>query len=122
MSDATDAIVDIKEAILEYGSSIILIKHGVDVRDDYDNIITPAADTTFPMKALIGTSATDATLGKLTQAQKESYQLALRIYTTELINKEDYYIQFRSENYNITFISETILQDTTLIYELLVKK
>lgn len=122
MSDATDAIIDIKDALEEYGSTITLVKQGAEIRDDYDNIITPATDIQTVMKALVGTSATDTTLGKLTQAQKESYQLSLRLYTTEIINQDEYFIKFRNEDYNIVFISEIILQDTTLMYELLVKK
>ena len=122
MSDALEAIEDIKEALAEFGSSIVIKKETSEVRDSYGNIITPADYVNINTKALIGNQATDKLLSKLTDDQKNSYSLSLRLYTTELINKEDYQIEFRSKDYEIFMIDETILQDETLLYEVLLKR
>ena len=120
--DALLAIADIKAALNEFGSSIVIKKETSEVRDSYGNIITPADYVNINTKALIGNQATDKLLSKLTDDQKNSYSLSLRLYTTESINKEDYQIEFRSKDYEIFMIDETILQDETLLYEVLLKR
>lgn len=122
--DALDAIKDIKEAIAEYGSDITLEVAPTDaIRDSYGIITTPGTDgKSIPMKALISTSATDGLLSKLTNDVLNSYGMALRIYTTEEINKEDYQVNFRGKKYAISFIDEKILQNTTYMYEILTKR
>ena len=122
MSEATETIVDIQEALAEYGSSIIIKKSVSEVRDAYGVVTTAATATTENTKAFIGRYATSMLLSKLTDDQKQSYELSLRFYTTSVLNKEDYIISFKSSDYNIVIIDSKIFQDETLLYEVLVKK
>jgi hypothetical protein len=122
MSEATEVITDIQEALTEYGSSIIIKKSVSEVRDAYGVVTTAATATTENTKAFIGRYATSMLLSKLTDDQKQSYELSLRFYTTSVLNKEDYIISFKSSDYNIVIIDSKIFQDETLLYEVLVKK
>ena len=122
MSEATETIVDIQEALSEYGSTIAIKKSVNEVRDAYGVVTTPAIPTTENTKAFIGRYATNQLLSKLTDDQKQSYELSLRFYTTSVLNKEDYTISFKSSDYNIVIIDSKIFQDETLLYEVLVKK
>ena len=122
MSEATEVITDIQEALTEYGSSIIIKKSVNEVRDAYGVVTTAATATTENTKAFVGRYATSQLLSKLTDDQKQSYELSLRFYTTSVLNKEDYTISFKSSDYNIVIIDSKILQDETLLYEVLVKK
>jgi hypothetical protein len=46
MSEATEVITDIQEALTEYGSSIIIKKSVNEVRDAYGAVTTAATSTT----------------------------------------------------------------------------
>lgn len=122
MTDAELAVVDIAEAYEEYGSNIILIKSTNEIRDRRGILITPATVLNIPKKAMIGTFATDKLLKKLTSDQLKSYSLSVRFQTTEDINDIDYKIKFLNSTYNIFLIDKKILQNTTLKYEVLLKR
>lgn len=119
--DALNAIVDIKEAIAEYGSSIKILTQTAGEWDSYGNIVIPEGTSEVITKALIGSSATDKLLTKLSGDILNSYSLSMRLYSSTEITKANT-ISFRGDEYEIVFIDEMILQDTTLIYEILVKK
>jgi hypothetical protein len=53
MSEATEVITDIQEALTEYGSSIIIKKSVNEVRDAYGVVTTAATSTTENTKAFI---------------------------------------------------------------------
>lgn len=123
--DAIEAIVDVKEALAEYGESVGLIKKGTEaVYDEWgDTIITPAQpDTETTIDGIPKDIATDKILARLTDTQKESYSLYMLIYTTEEINKVDYLINFQNEKYEIVELFTKRLQATDIIQELLLKK
>ena len=122
MDDAQLAIEDIKQAMKEYGSNVTIEKSTDEVRDSYGNVITPATTVETNLKALIASRAADENLSKLTKDEKQSYNLSIRFYTTKPINKQDYTVAYNGETYQIVNIFEKVLQNTVLIYEILVKK
>jgi hypothetical protein len=122
MSEATETIVDIQEALAEYGSSIIIKKSVNEVRDAYGAVTTAATSTTENTKAFIKRYATNNIFMKLYQDFINSYDLSIRLYTSQIINKEEYTISYQSQIYNIVDIEKKILQDEIIYYDLLVKK
>jgi hypothetical protein len=122
MSEATETIVDIQEALAEYGSSIIIKKSVNEVRDAYGVVTTAATSTTENTKAFIKRYATNNIFMKLYQDFINSYDLSIRLYTSQIINKEEYTISYQSQIYNIVDIEKKILQDEIIYYDLLVKK
>ena len=121
MKDSTSAIQDIIEAIYEYGSSIVILTTTDEVTDAYGEVITKANIDRLETKALIGRNATDKVTQKLTEDILNGYDLSMRLYTSKTFNKTNT-IEFRDNEYNIVYIDEMILQDDTLMYEILVKK
>ena len=122
MSEATEVITDIQEALTEYGSSIIIKKSVNEVRDAYGAVTTAATSTTENTKAFIKRYATNNIFMKLYQDFINSYELSIRLYTSQIINKEEYTISYQSQIYNIVDIEKKILQDEIIYYDLLVKK
>ena len=122
MSEATETIVDIQEALAEYGSSIIIKKSVNEVRNAYGVVTTAATSTTENTKAFIKRYATNNIFMKLYQDFINSYDLSIRLYTSQIINKEEYTISYQSQIYNIVDIEKKILQDEIIYYDLLVKK
>jgi len=120
MSDATEAIVDITEAIEEYGSDI---KIGVETETlPYDPYVGHIYTTAWTdTKALIKKTASTDLSSKLTPDQLNSYEKAIKVYSATEITKQ-HKIQIRSEDYNITVIDVKELQNTILLYELLIAK
>ena len=118
--DALDAIDDIVEAVNTYGSDI---KIGVETETlPYDPYVGHVYTTVWTdTKALIGKTASTDLSSKLTPDQLNSYEKAIKIYSATEITKE-HKIQIRSEDYNITVIDVKELQNTILLYELLIAK
>jgi len=110
MSDATDAIADIQEAVLEYGSSIILntiVKGAYDPAEgEGPDIITP-----HPMKSLIN----DYTTKELENDNIRITDIKFRFYYAGAIGYDDQII-FDGKTYSLENIDKKILQDENLIY------
>lgn len=120
--DALDAIKDIKEAIDKYGSGIKILTQIAGEWDSYGNVIVPEGVSEEKTKAIIKSSASENIVQKIMRwALSEEYELSMKLYTSTELTK-DKKIEFRGDIYEITYIDEMILQDTTLIYEILVKK
>lgn len=114
MSEAAEAIGDIVEALNEYGTSITLRTISEDSYDPYTGTATTEVDT--DLKAFISLEASRVVSQ---QFAKNTYDLALKTFHTEKITKSNK-IVYNGEVYNITYVSSKVLQDTTLLYELLI--
>lgn len=122
---ALNAITKIKKAIDKFGSNIELqtqeqsIQRGDPLYDRYDpaNNLTPA--TLTAMKALVSSQPSKA-ISALENSVIGSYNLAMRLYTTVRINKKAHKIIYDGDEYEITYISKIVLQNETLMYEILV--
>jgi len=115
MSDATDAIKDIKEAIAEYGSDIKIVTL---TEGDYDPYTgATITRTEVPTKALISGTSTNEILNKAV----DTFDLSIKMYDSTEITKDNL-INFRGDDYEILFVDTKVLQNETLLYELLVKK
>ncbi len=117
--DALNAIADIKKAIAEYGSNVKILTKTAGELDSYGNVVVEEGITSVSTKALIGSSATDK-IGSRYSISTD-YSLSIRLYSKIPLTKANV-IKFRDDDYEIVFIDEMVLQDTTLLYELLVKK
>lgn len=115
--DALDAIEDIKEAIEEYGSDILLVTLTEGAYDPYTGAAT--IRTEVITKALIKSTTSNESLAKAV----DSYELSIKVYS-DLEITEDNLINFRGNDYKIMpkGLDSKILQNETLLYELLVKK
>jgi SPP1 family predicted phage head-tail adaptor len=114
MSEATEAIEDIVEALNDYGSSITLRDGTVTAYDPYTGPSVTDVDT--PLKAFI---SLEASRSLSQQFDSHTYDLAIKTYHTSKITKEDQII-YDGQVFRILYVSSKILQDTTLIYELLI--
>ena len=115
MSDVTDAIKDIKEAIAEYGSNISIITLIEGAYDPYQGATETRVETNT--KALVGSTSTNEILNNII----DSYELSIRLYSAVEI-KKDNLINFRGNDYKILYVDTKVLQNETLLYELLVQK
>ena len=120
MSDATEAIQDIIEAIEEYGSTIRI---ATETETGYDPYTGATYSTTYEdTKAVISKHASKS-MSEVMEANRitSAYDLSIKLYTTTELTKANK-IVYDGDTYEITFISDKILQDTRIIYELLIKK
>ena len=112
MTDAELAIIDLKEAILEYGSTITLniITEGAynPVTGDTDDTITP-----HPMKAL----PKNYTSKELESPDIYVKDIKFMLYFDGEIDYTDNLI-FNGNTYNFLNIDKMILQDETLVYKI----
>ena len=110
MGDATEAIIDIKEAILEYGSTITLniVTEGAynPVTGDTDDTITPR-----PVKAL----PRNYTSKELESPDIYVKDIKFLLYFDGEINYSDNLI-FNGKTYTLLNIDKKFLQDENLIY------
>ena len=120
MSEATDALIDIKEAIEEFGSTIRI---STETETGYDPFEGATFTTTFEdTKGFTNTEATPKVFESFSAMTSNSaYDLSVLTFSDTPITKDNK-IVFRGNSYEILFVSETILQDLTLLYELLVRK
>ena len=121
--DALEAIVDIKEAIAEYGSTITIKGNSTDaVYDSYGNITTPAVqDPDEITKGIVKTEATVSVADAFSKTNLGNYELAIKIYSPNIITKANSLV-YKGNTYEIIFVSLKTLQDTNILYELLVRK
>lgn len=115
--DALNAIVDIKEAIAEYGSTIKIITNEQTDYDPYEG--ATVSRTEIPTKGIIKRSSTNEALNK----SVDNYELSIMFYSSNEITTDNL-INYKDNDYEIVpnGLAEKILQDTTLIYEALVKR
>ena len=119
MSDALDAIVDIKEAMNEYGSTVIL-QTVTEGGYDFDIGMNTTTTININKKALISTLASRRMNENLLQSN-QSYDLAIKLYHDGEIKKTDN-ILVDTDTYEIVSIVKKVLQDEVLLYELALKK
>jgi len=121
MNDADEAIIDIIEAIEEYGSTIqIVTLTKVVPYNPYKG--EEYTETIVDTKALISNEATSKVNDNfIANNINSSYDLSIKIYSDIVITKSNKII-FDGNTYEISYVSSKILQDTTLIYELLIRK
>ena len=119
-TDALEAIEDIKQAIEDYGSDI---KIGVETEVlPYNPYIGKQFTTAYTdTKALIAKTASTDLSSKLTPDQLNSYERAIKVYSATEITKA-MKIQIVGIDYNISIIDITELQNTIILYELLIAK
>lgn len=117
--EALDAIVDIKEAIAEYGSSI---KIATESETGYDPYSGATYTTTYTdTKGLVGRTASSDLQIKIRSDLIGSYEMSIVLYIDSEITKDNN-IVFKEEEYDIKYIDKKFLQDTLIKYELLVAK
>lgn len=120
-TDALEAIKDIKEAIEEYGSSIILrLETQNQATYDPRSPDTGVTVTDTPMKALISTEASKDLATSMPKDLIGTYEIAMKLYTTLELTKA-YKIVYDGKEWEVLYPSKRVLQDTTLMYEVLVK-
>lgn len=123
---AKRAIQTFKNGLVKDGTDIVLIKlavvdeNGFNPDEGTAPILEPEARTTI--RAFTFSNATDETLSKLTSDELSSYSMALKLYTTEPLDKVKYKIEYRGKLSEIFFVNEKILQDTTIMFEVLLKR
>jgi len=110
MSDATEAIEDIIEAINEYGSSITL---NIITKGEYDPVAGESSDITTPIitKAL----PKNYTSRELQNPDIHITDIKFMIYYDSEIAYKDNLV-FDGKTYNLLNIDKKILQDETIIY------
>jgi len=110
MSDATEAIVDIIEAIDEYGSGITL---NIITKGEYDVIEGESADsiTAVTTKAL----PKNYTSQELQNTDIHTTDIKFMLYYDGEISYKDN-IVFDGKTYNLLNIDKKIFQDETIIY------
>ena len=123
MSEATDAILDIKEALQEFGTDIIFQKIT-------PGTYSPAGTTTTKVetntKALIKKQASQrvenafAYLSKI-EGVSSSYEVVFTIYLPFEPTKKDK-IVYKGLAYTILYVDSTVLQNETLKYEILARR
>lgn len=120
MSEATEAISEISEALAEYGSDINLIQV---VEGEYDPITgeTSKVDLITPMKAFLPNKATSSVISNSQIVTTSSYDIIFQIYHDEEIT-ESWEIEYKDDTYEIVLIDSTVLQNETLLYEVVAKK
>ena len=111
MSEATDAIIDIQEALEEYGSDIVL--KSVTTEGTYNPATGETTDTvvTTNLKAIIKDFAGEELINDSIGVK----DLKFMIYFASEIKYTDT-ITFDSKVYKILNIDKTILQNTNLLY------
>lgn len=124
MTDAQSAVIDIQDALSEFGSVITL--HKV-VFGTYDPATGVAAETitTTNIKAIVTKWASEHVANAFKMQSEiegttSSYELALMLYHTEPIEK-GWRVVFRGDTYEVIFVMPSILQDTIYKYDILVK-
>ena len=121
MNDALNAIKDIKKAIIDYGSDITLNKI---VGGTYNpqTGTTSGTTTSYPMKAIVKRNATVSLERSIANnVTVNTYELSILLYHTEE-PKKDWKVIYKGNTYTILYVSPTVLQNSNLIYELLIKK
>ena len=120
MTDADEAIIDIRDAIATYGSNIIIRTTTKDPSqyDPYNpnsGIVT--VDT--PSKALISTEASTDLATSMPKELIGTYQIAMKLQSDFVITKA-HKIIFQGKTFEVLYPSKKILQDKVLMYEVLV--
>jgi len=120
MQEALDAIEDIKEALNEYGSDMVL---NVIEKGEY-NPTSGASKTVTPVniKSIINKQPSSFAQAKADEDNKlKAYEFSITTYTDQDIDKDDN-IEFNGSKYDILIIIPSILQNTIIKYEILIKK
>jgi len=110
MSDATDVINDIQEAIDEYGSDIIL---NIITIGGYDPIEGEGSDTPTPHN--LASLIADYTTKELESPNIHVNDIKFRFYYNGEIGYDDQ-IVFGGKTYSLENIDKQILQNENLIY------
>ena len=120
MSEATEAILDIQEALAEYGSDIVLIEI---IEGDYDPISGDVlkVEVLTPTKAFLPSKMTSSLLSNSQIVTTSSFDMVFQLYHNGTIDKS-WEIEYNNHNYEIVLIDSTVLQNETLIYEIVAKK
>ena len=121
MNDALNAIKDIKKAIIDYGSDITLNKIVAGTYNPQTGT-TSGTITSYPMKAIVKRNATVSLERSIANnVTVNTYELSILLYHTEE-PKKDWKVIYKGNTYTILYVSPTVLQNSNLIYELLIKK
>ena len=118
--DAKEAIVDIAEAIEEYGSDVSVRTITKD-QSLYDprNPSAGIINTDVPTKALINTEASKDLATSMPKELIGTYQIAMKLQSTTPITKANKII-YDGKVYEILYPSKRVLQNELLMYEILV--
>lgn len=120
-TDAENAINDIKYAISEFGSTIKLrttTEGAYDPRNpDGNNVVTD-----LNTKGIFKSSISKNIIEAVPKTAMESFEKVIIIDSDIEIEKDKHTIVYKDIEYEIVWFNDPILQDETLLYELLLKK
>lgn len=114
MSEATDAILDIKEALQEFGTDIVFQKT---TAGSYSPTGTTTTKVEYPTKALVSKESIRRTLTSFVG----DYEFSFVLYLNFIPTKGDK-IKYKNEIYNIVYVAPSTLQNVDMKYEILGKK
>ncbi len=119
MTESQTAILDILDALDEYGTAITLKRV---VEGEYDPTTGDTLDvvTEYPMKAFIGQMASEK-MANDPLVKTSSYDAVFELYHTEKVTK-GYLIEYGGFDYTILAIDSPVLQGDALLYECVAKK
>lgn len=122
MNDAQLAIIDIKQALEDYGSDIKIRTITKGSLADYDPRNPTSGETKIDVstKAIVRTQATKDLAVTMPQDLINNYETSMVLYSDTNITKENK-IVFEGLVKEIVYINKKMLQNTTISYELLVK-
>ena len=124
MTEAQSAIIDIQDALAEYGSTITFKKASQGTYNPNSGAVDTYEDV--ELKAIVRREATERVVNAFQDLSKienseASYDIALMFYHTEKPTKKDR-ISFNGDIYKIKYVSSTILQDAVIKYEVLISR
>jgi len=90
--------------------------------DSYGNVIVPETNDLEITKGLPSSEATESVANAYRNgSDTNTFELSIKFYTESVITKDNKMI-YDSKDYEIVYVSKKVLQDTTLLYEALIKR
>ncbi len=118
--DALDAIIDIDQAVIQYGARLDIIeREEILPRDAYDG--AKFTETLFPAMGIVRNSVSKQIETLMRLESINSYELSLVLNSSYFITKANT-IKLRGSIYRVILINIKEIQDTIISYEVLLAK
>jgi len=119
---ALSAIDKIVKAIEKYGSDIKIVTFVAGETDSYGDVIVAERNDYEDTKGLISNEASESVATAYRGGSNpNTYELSIKLFTKNEINKDNKLI-YSGHEHEIVYISSKVLQNTTLLYEVLIKR
>ena len=119
---ALSAIVKIKKAIDKYGSDIKIVTFVSGSKNSYGGVVKSKSNSYEITKGLISSEASESVDTAYRGGSKtNTYELSIKLYSESEINKDNK-IVYLGHEHKIVYVSSKVLQNTTLLYEVLIKR